>query len=175
MSPEDQEQRKQISSGTLISVLSEMQKIITECKYGMPDYIDKILMENCLQAPNLMTRRIGCLFWPPVDREFYPKVQHIPPTLEQTWIGIVDTPPEITRDIVSRDTRSSQTSRDIGSLQTNKDVGSCIKIIADVGSDVSKDETFSVGELFRNRKRHLSNADANDPTTPPIKMSLRRS
>ena len=108
-----------------------------------------------------MTRRIGCLFWPPVDREFYPEVQHIPPTLEQTWIGIVDTPPEITRDI--------------GSLQTNKDVGSCIKIIADVGSDVSKDETFSVGELFRNRKRHLSNADANDPTTPSIKMSLRRS
>ena len=46
MSPEDQEQRKQISSGTLISVLSEMQKIITECKYGMPDYIDKILMEK---------------------------------------------------------------------------------------------------------------------------------
>lgn len=29
---------------------------------------------------------------------------------------------------------------------------------------------FSVGELFRNRKRHLPNADANDPT-PPIKMS----
>ena len=111
----------------------------------------------------------------PVDRKFYPKVQHIPPTLQQNWIGIVDTPPEITRDIVSRDTRSSQTSRDIGSLQTNKDVGSCIKIIADVGSDVSKDETFSVGELFRNRKRHLSNADANDPTTRPIEMSLRRS
>ena len=46
MSPEDEEQRKQISSGTLISILSEMQKIITECKYGMPDYIDKILMEK---------------------------------------------------------------------------------------------------------------------------------
>ena len=46
MSPEDQEQRKQISSGTLISVLSEMPKIITECKYGMSDYIDKILMEK---------------------------------------------------------------------------------------------------------------------------------
>ena len=30
---------------------------------------------------------------------------------------------------------------------------------------------FSVGELFRNRKRHLPNADANDPTLPPIKMS----
>ena len=29
-----------------------------------------------------------------------------------------------------------------------------------------------VGELFRNRKRHLPNADANDPKTPPpIKMS----
>ena len=106
----------------------------------------------------------------PVDRKFYPKVQHIPPTLQQNWIGIVDTPPEITRDIVSRDTRSSQTSRDIGSLQTNKNVGSCIKIISDVGSDVSKDETFSVAELFRNRKRHLSNADINDPTTLPIKM-----
>lgn len=30
---------------------------------------------------------------------------------------------------------------------------------------------FSVGELFRNRKRHLPNADANDPTAPPITMS----
>ena len=46
MSPEDQKQRKQISSGTLPSFLSEMQKSITECKYGMPDYIDKILMDK---------------------------------------------------------------------------------------------------------------------------------
>ena len=63
MSAEDQEQTKQISSGTLFLVLSEMQKIITEFKDSMPDYIDKILKRNCLLVPNLMTRRIGFLSW----------------------------------------------------------------------------------------------------------------
>ena len=40
---EDPEQTKQISSGTLSSVLWEMQKNITEFKDGMPHCIDKIL------------------------------------------------------------------------------------------------------------------------------------
>ena len=106
----------------------------------------------------------------PGDKEFYPEVQHVPPTLVQNGIGCADASTKTTRDIVSRDTISPQTSGDIGSPQTNKDVGSCIEIITDVGSCVNKDDS-SVGELFQNRKRHLPNADANDPTTPPIKMS----
>ena len=43
MSAEDQEQTKQTSSGSLSSVLSQMQKIIAEFKDGTPDYIDKDL------------------------------------------------------------------------------------------------------------------------------------
>ena len=118
-----------------------------------------------------MTRRIGFLL-APVDREIDPEVQHISPTLEQNRIGVTGTPPKITRDIASRDTSSLQTSKDIGSPQTNNDVGSCIKIITDVGSGVNKDDSSSVGELLRNRKRHLPSADANDTTRPPpIKMS----
>ena len=46
MLTKDQEQTKQISSGTLSSVLSEMQKIITEFKDGMPDFKDKVLKEK---------------------------------------------------------------------------------------------------------------------------------
>ena len=46
MSTEDQEQTKQIINGTLPSVLSVMQKFITEFKNGMRDYIDKILKEK---------------------------------------------------------------------------------------------------------------------------------
>ena len=84
----------------------------------------------------------------PVDVEIDPETQHISPTLEQNGVGVVDTPPKITRDIASRDTISLQTSRDIDSRQTNKDVGSCIKIIIDVGSGVNKDDCSSVGELF---------------------------
>ena len=38
---------------------------------------------------------------------------------------------------------------------------------------VNKDDSSSVGELFQNRKRHLPNADANDPRMPPIKMCLK--
>ena len=40
------EQEKQISRVSLSSVLSESQKIITEFKYGMPVYIDKVLKEK---------------------------------------------------------------------------------------------------------------------------------
>ena len=102
----------------------------------------------------------------PVDRESDPEVQHTPSTLEQNEVGVADTSPEITKDIVSRDINSHQTS----SPQSNEVVGSCIKIITDVGSGISKDDSSSVGELFRHRKRHLPNVDANDPTTPPIEM-----
>ena len=45
---EDPEQTKQISSGTLSSVLWEMQKNITEFKDGMPHCIDKILKKQLL-------------------------------------------------------------------------------------------------------------------------------
>ena len=51
------------------------------------------------------------------------------------------------------------------------DVGSRIKIITDVDSDVNKDDSSLVGELFRNRKRQLPNANVNEPTITPIKMS----
>ena len=51
------------------------------------------------------------------------------------------------------------------------DVGSRIKIITDVDSDVNKDDSSLVGELFRNRKRQLPNATVNEPTITPIKMS----
>lgn len=46
MSAEDQEQTKQTSSGSLSSVLSQMQKIIAEFKDGTPDYIDKDLKDK---------------------------------------------------------------------------------------------------------------------------------
>ena len=51
------------------------------------------------------------------------------------------------------------------------DVGSRIKIITDVDSDVNKDDSSLVGELFRNRKRQLPNANVNEPTITPTKMS----
>ena len=51
------------------------------------------------------------------------------------------------------------------------DVGSRIKIITDVDSDVNKDDSSLVGELFRNRKRQLPNANVNEPTITSIKMS----
>ena len=110
----------------------------------------------------------------PVDREIDPEVQHILPFHEQNGVGVADTPPKITRYIVSRDTSSLQTSRDIGSPQANKDVASCIKIIkiiTDLGSGVNKDDSSSVGELFWNRESQLPNADATEPTATPIKMS----
>ena len=46
MSAEDQEQTKQVSSGSLSSVLLEMQKIITEFKNGILGNVDKILKEK---------------------------------------------------------------------------------------------------------------------------------
>ena len=174
MSTEHQKQTKQISSGTLSPVLSEMQKVITEFKDGMSDYIDKILKEKLPPStqPYGQEGRVSLLA--PVDRKTDPELQHIPPTLEQNGVGFTDTSPKIITDIASRDTSSLQTSKDIGSPQTNKDVGTCIEIITDVGSGVNKDDSSSVGELFRNRKRHLPNADANGPTAPPpIKMSRK--
>ena len=77
----------------------------------------------------------------PVDREIDPEVQHILPFHEQNGVGVADTPPKITRYIVSRDTSS---------LQTSRDVGSCIKIIKII-TDVG--------------------VDATEPTATPIKMS----
>ena len=148
-----------------------MQKIITEFKDGMPNYIDKFLKEKLPPSTQPYNQEDRVSLLAPVDMEIDPKVQHIPPTLEQNGVGVADTPPKITRDIACRDSISLQTSRDIDSPLTNKEVGSCIKIITDVGSGVNKDDSSSVGELFRNRKRHLPNADTNDPTTPPpIKM-----
>lgn len=48
MLAEHQEQAKQISRVSLSSVLSESQKTITEFKYGMPVYKDKVLKEKWL-------------------------------------------------------------------------------------------------------------------------------
>ena len=151
-----------------------MQKIITEFKDGMLDYIDKILKEKLPPSTHLYDHEDRVSLLGPVDRKFGPEVRDVPPTLEQTGEGVTGTPTKITRNIVSetnRDTSFPQTSWDIGSLQTNKDVGFRIKIITDVGSDVNKNDCFSVGELFPNRKRHLRNADANKLTARPIKMS----
>ena len=174
MSTEHQKQTKQISSGTLSPVLSEMQKVITEFKDGMSDYIDKILKEKLPPSTQPYDQEGKVSLLAPVDRKTDPELQHIPPTLEQNGVGFTDTSPKIITDIASSNTSSLQTSKDIGSPQTNKDVGTCIKIITDVGSGVNKDDSSSVGELFRNRKRHLPNADANGPTAPPpIKMSWK--
>ena len=46
MLAEGQEQAKQISRVSLSSVLSESQKTITEFKYGMPVYVNKVLKEQ---------------------------------------------------------------------------------------------------------------------------------
>ena len=84
-----------------------------------------------------------------VDRKFDLEVQHVPSIFEQNGVGVTDTATKI-----NRDTSSPQPSRDIGSPQTNNDVGFSIKIITDVDSDVNKDDSSLIGELFRNRKRH---------------------
>ena len=91
MSTKDQEQTKQISSGTLSSVLSEMQKIITEFKDGMPDYIDKILKEKLPPSTQPYDREDRVSLLAPVDREIDPEVQLIASTLEQNGVGVTDT------------------------------------------------------------------------------------
>ena len=90
--------------------------------------------------------------------------------------GLHIRPTNVNRDKGSQTNRaasSRQTSRDRGYPQTNKDIGSRNKSLTDTGPGVNKDDSPSVRELIRNRKRYLpeGNADANDPTTPPIKMS----
>ena len=142
MSEEVQEQRKQISSGSLPSVLSEMQKIITEFKDGMPDYIDKMLKEKLPPSTQPYGQEDRVSLLAPIDREFDPKVQHVSSTLEQIVVGVTDTATKIVSG-TNRNTSSPQTSRDIVSPQTNKDVGSRIKIITDAGCDVNKDDSSS--------------------------------
>ena len=137
-----------------------MQKIITEFKDGMADYIDKILKEKLPLSSQPYDQEDKMSLLAPVDREFDPEVQYVPPTPEQNSVRVTDTATKVPRDIVSgtnRDISSPQTSRDIGSPQTNKDASSRIKIIADEGSDVNKDNSSLGVELFRNRKRPLPN------------------
>ena len=169
MSAEDQKETKQVSSSTFYSLLSEIQKVITEFNDGIPDSIDKILRDKLPPSTQPYDQENMVSLLAPADREIDPEVQHIPPKPEQDGLGVVDTPPKITRNISSfqRQTSFPQTSRDIGSPQTNKDVGSCIKIRTEVGSGVNKEDSSS--ELFQNRKMHLPNTDANQPTTSPIK------
>ena len=54
----------------------------------------------------------------PVHRELDPKVQCVPPTLEQNDAGFADPPTNINKHIGSR------TNRDASSLQTRRDIGS---------------------------------------------------
>ena len=115
MPTEDQKQTKQISSGYLSSVLLEIQKIITEFKDEMLDYVVKVLQVNLPpstqaydQVPHL----------PPVDRELDPEVQHVPPALEQIGAGVPDLPININKDI------TSGTNRDASSFETSKNIGS---------------------------------------------------
>ena len=63
MSTKDQEQRKQISSGTLPPVLSEIQKNITEFIDGMPDCIDKILKGKLPPSIQPYDQEDRCLSW----------------------------------------------------------------------------------------------------------------
>ena len=100
VSAEDQEQTKQISSGSLSSVLSEMQKIITEFKDGMPDYIDKIVNEKLPANTQPYDQKDRVSLLPFVDRKFDHEVQHVPATLEQNGVGVIDSPINITRDKV---------------------------------------------------------------------------
>ena len=53
---------------------------------------------------------------------------------------------------------------------SSRDIGARKNLHADVGSGEIGDNSSSVGELFRNRKRHLHQGK-DDPMTPPIKMS----
>ena len=79
MSVEDQEQTKQISSGSLSSVLSE---IITEFKYAMPVYIDQGLKEKLPPSTQTYDQEDRVSLLAPVNRELDPEVQHVTPTLE---------------------------------------------------------------------------------------------
>ena len=83
MSAENQKQLKQISSGSLSSVLSEMQKIITEFEDEISGYIDKVLKEKLPPSTETYDREDSVSLLAPADRELDPEVQHVPPTLEQ--------------------------------------------------------------------------------------------
>ena len=71
MSAKDQGQRKQISSGSLSPVLSEIQKI-TAFKDGMPDYIDKMLMEKVPSSTQAYDQEDGVSLLAPADMELDP-------------------------------------------------------------------------------------------------------
>ena len=101
MSAEDQKETKQVSSSTLYSLLSEIQKVITEFNDGIPDYIDKILKDKLSPSTQHYDQENRVSVLAPSDREIDPEVQHIPPKLDQDGLGVVDTPPKITREISS--------------------------------------------------------------------------
>ena len=101
MSAEDQKETKQVSSSTFYSLLSEIQKVITEFNDGIPDSIDKILRDKLPPSTQPYDQENMVSLLVPADREIDPEVQHIPPKPEQDGLGVVDTPPKITRNISS--------------------------------------------------------------------------
>ena len=58
----------------------------------MPGYIDKILKEKLPPSTQTYDQEDRVSLLAHVDSEFHPKVQHVPPTLEQNDTGIVDIP-----------------------------------------------------------------------------------
>ena len=116
MSAENKEQTKQISSGSLSSVLSEMQQIVTEFTDEMPDYIDQVLKENLPPSTQTYDQEDRVSLLAPVDKELDHEVQHVPTKFEQGGAQVADPPTNVNRDAGSqtnRDTSFPKTSRDI--------------------------------------------------------------
>ena len=72
-----------------------------ELKDKMPGYIDKILKKKLPPSTWPYDQECGGPLLAPVDKQFDPEMQHIPPPpplkLEQNGVGVTDTPTKITR------------------------------------------------------------------------------
>lgn len=71
-----------------------------EFKDEMPDYINKILKEKLPPSTRPYDQEDRVPLLAPVDKQFDPEMQHIPPPplkLEQNGVGVTDTPTKITR------------------------------------------------------------------------------
>ena len=74
MSAEDQKETKQVSSSTFYSLLSEIQKVITEFNDGIPDSIDKILRDKLPPSTQPYDQENMVSLLAPADREIDPEV-----------------------------------------------------------------------------------------------------
>lgn len=82
-----------------------MQKIITEFKNEIPDYIDKIFTEKLSPGTQSYNQEGSVSFFAPEDSEFDPDVHYVPLKLEKTGAGVADPLYNTNREIVSQNNR----------------------------------------------------------------------